>query len=127
MRFAILSLCLVLLVIQQPSPKLRFVQPVRTLILSGPRGVWFNAQAFVPRHPDNRAVKIAWDGEGCSGSASRSLDGENESAIFPLSPLKVEATPGICAMSLATYGAGGKMRERVTLDVKVCGGEDGCF
>jgi hypothetical protein len=104
------------------GPAVRFVQPVRSLVLAGPSGTTFLLQAWVERHPDNRWVDISWVGDNCGGSAGQSLDGEYAEKIIPRAPLKVHATYGVCELTISVYGAGRKLRARASMPMQICGG-----
>lgn len=110
-------------IVDKPVEPLRFVHPRSTVSLTGGE---IPVQVWVQRHPDNRAVRISWDGVGCNGSSTKSMDGQYEAAVQPpMAPLKVRMTPGVCTITAEVLGPGGKLRHRTFLEMRICGPE-GC-
>jgi hypothetical protein len=71
-------LLLALLALANASPPIRLqVQPK---IAQAPADV--HLKIFVPRHPANRRLDIAIEGENFSTSSSRQLDGEDAPTVF---------------------------------------------
>lgn len=118
---------MVLLGLSDGHDPIRFVHPKRAVILAGPGGTDIPVQTLIPRHPDNRAFRLEWDGETCGGATTRSLDGDGSPALQPIERLLVRAGQGTCTFVAAVFGPGGKVLARSRLEVRVCGSTEDCL
>jgi len=113
---------LAILGLRADAPRITFLHPKRTVVLATPHGVEIPVQARVPRDPDNRAFRLTWDGDSCQGEWSHTLDGEDESILHPIEPIRVRLFAGVCTFRAAVYGPGDTLRDAALLDVRVCDG-----
>lgn len=106
-------------------PAVRFIQPPRSILLSGASGArTFYAQAWVERHPENRKLRVSWEGPNCGGSADMDLT-FGERVQPPDHALRVDAWgPGICELIAIVFGPGDVVRVMHRLPVRICGDED---
>lgn len=117
-----MPLFLLLLGLGLEAPAVEFLQPRARVVLlriEGPTTV--PVQVRLARHPDNRQITIAWDGDCDPGSSSKTLNGEAEPAVYPIRPLMVRVYPGRCAFMAVVLGRHGE-RGRAQTEVQVCGG-----
>lgn len=108
-----------------PEPKLRFIMPAARVMLLGPSGSGdVLVQAYIPRHPDNRAYLIECSGVCAWRLGPDSIDGEYDEAVRPRSPQLVQIHgAGKAEFRIVVYGPGGKVRDSHTMEMKVCGGD----
>lgn len=106
----------------------RFIRPIRTVSVARMGGTDIGVQVLVAPHPENRAFRLAWGGDGCPGGAStKALDGEYERAFQPhIEPIKVRVYDGVCTFEASVYGAGGTLRGRAQLEFRTCGDNAAC-
>jgi hypothetical protein len=126
MRILLLSMALCLTAASEGHDEIRFVHPKRAVILASPGGVDIPVQTFVVPNAANRAWRLEWQGATCGGSSTKDLAGEDDRALHPIQPIHVRAGYGVCVFAAAVYGAGGKLRARTQLEVRVCGGGEEC-
>jgi hypothetical protein len=73
----------------------RFVLPVRPIVLAGPRGVTVAYQAWIKRDARNRWVQLeVWDGEIRIKSDGWDIDGDAAQVQPAYRPLTVQLGPG---------------------------------
>lgn len=122
-RVVVVFLCLFL----PPTarPPVEFLQPRARVILASLHGTDIPVQIRIEPHVDNRAYAIAWCGEGVH---VHTLDGADDAAIHPVSPLTIRVYAGDCDLIATIYGPGDVIRARTTLTLRVCGGgeENAC-
>ena len=109
-----------------PTETITFIQPRSRFALAGPRGIEIPVQTRTGRHPDNRAFRLSWDGEGCGGVWAKSMDGDDEAGVQPEQPINVLVSAGTCTFTAALYGSGQKIRALGKFEMHVCGGVDEC-
>lgn len=97
-----------------------FIQPRSLFAIAAYGGIEIPVQARVERHADNRAFRLAWDGDGCGGASWRQLEGEDASALQPNdTPVLVLASAGRCVFVAEVYAANRKLRGRAQIEVDV--------
>jgi hypothetical protein len=106
--------------------QLRFLQPKQQIVMRSPQQeLVLYAQWYIPRHPDNRSYVASCRGACHWTAGPDSMEGEHHEAIMPRQPVKVAIDGyGIAEFTLSVFGPGGKLRESVTHEVKVCGNPD---
>lgn len=125
-----LAVCLLAWISLAPKPPaaIAFIHPRASVVLAGPYGVDIPVSIRIDPHADNRRYMITW----CNGASGHSLDGADDAAVHPIAirqdrPFTIRVYPGACELTATVYGPGAnQIRGRVSMDLKVCGGEEGC-
>jgi hypothetical protein len=127
-RGILLALVLCCVALSGPShDDVRFLLPIRPIVLAGPRGTDVQYQAWVKRHPANRFVQIeVWDGETKIKSDGWDIDGDSPQIQPTYRALLVRLGPGrytfrALACTSADEGQCAKVRASAVLQFRVCG------
>lgn len=121
-------LCCVLLAVALTDTPAKFLQPRANFVHLFPgTHPTIPVQWFIPRNAENRAYVVTCRGACHWTAGPESMEGADAEAIKPRNPVYVEIdAEGTAVLTLSVFGADGKVRQYVTKDVKVCGGDDGC-
>lgn len=121
-RYAVLMLALCGVALTEP-PKTRFLTPRPRIVVRTPQQeLYVPVQWYIARHPDNRAYLVTCRGACYWTAGPDSMDGDRHEAILPWKPVNVALDGyGVATFTLSVFGAGGKLRETSTTEVKVCG------
>lgn len=107
----------------EPRP-IYFLQPRVPIILAPPTGTVIPVQLHIDPRAANRSYVLQW----CDGVSAATLDGDEDSAIHPVTPLNIRVYAGDCVLHATVRGEGGKQLAVAEMTLHVCGGqEEGCI